>query len=162
MAGLGVCEGCPAGKYSNLTNVSNLAFCSLCEAGRSTDKLDGQHECKLCRPGFYLPEFLRGRQDCLPCEGNQISGGTSCKGCPAGKSGYNGKISECKNCTPGLYSLWGQNPYMRRGPRGYYSKNEGLDSYTECLACPEAGTQKKQWLLLQLLVGPAEEVSSAP
>ena len=26
----------------------------------------------------------------------------------------------------------------------------------------EAGTQKKQWLLLQLLVGPAEEVSSAP
>ena len=127
--GLGACKKCGLGRFSSSWALTSN--CELCPSGKLTYDSTGQTECKNCPVGTFLPEMLRGRRDCLPCN-NNAEGATTCNGCEPGKWGH-GDFG-CNRCEDGKFSTGGMSSGCKDCPMGYYSKarNQIRD---ECLAC---------------------------
>lgn len=140
---------CPGGTYTDLTNLTNAASCTICPKGFSCPQGTGgiSNPPLPCAPGFYCPlgttvstQFpcnpgtyspfsnLTAANECLPCPaGNYCSGGWSAIGSPTDGVGACAAGHAC----PQNSSV----PTQNACPAGTYSPFTNLTSITECLPC---------------------------
>lgn len=131
------CLKCPAGQYNEeacgSADCPSLFECQLCPAGRYQDQIGGA-ECKKCPKGTYS----------LPIPGVQVD--SFCFSCPAGfymdTEGYvfEGTLDSpirCKKCSAGKYQDQVRSDSCKGCLAGYYSGEEGLSQYAQCIKCPK-------------------------
>jgi len=104
---------CPLGHYSGVEGqstafVGDTPLCKKCDAGMSTNGLDGQRRCVYCKKGTYVSDDSRYCVDC-PLNTYQDeetlseNGDGVCKACPSGTVSPPGtaSASDCNNCDAG-------------------------------------------------------------
>ncbi|XP_070551430.1 uncharacterized protein [Ptychodera flava] len=145
---------CPAGSYSNLTNLESFSDCYECTKGyfclegstEPTDLCPTGHYCPPgtqwdtqypCRAGTFSNREGNVRWEvCEPCtEGHYCPQGSSLPTpCPAGtfRDELEGEtLEECHNCTAGYYCNGTGNGDPRPCSKGYYS-DWGAEECTLC------------------------------
>lgn len=97
---------CPAGSYSNSTNLASAVECTQCPRGHRCST--GSIQPMPCSPGTYSDQ--EGATDCMPCGAGSYQksqSAASCEVCPAGTYAGNEGQKECIPCPYRLDSAVG-------------------------------------------------------
>ncbi|KAK2153849.1 hypothetical protein LSH36_283g03025, partial [Paralvinella palmiformis] len=141
---------CPAGTYSNITNLAELTQCTNCPGGYYCETPGLSEPTGLCGEGYYCPEGSQekepastycpighycpqGVSQAIPCRNNTFVNYThavSCVECPAGY--YCVMNGQSNVCPMGYYCPSGTGLDWKSCPRGTYSDIEGLYTESQC------------------------------
>eukprot|EP00435_Cladocopium_sp_Y103_P034368 s881_g8.t2 len=148
----GTCYVCPAGKYADVTGLTECYECSMgtylsddgvnwklhtlpdlcvpCPRGRASNAT-GAAECQECTPGRYSD--FQGNSECYQCYWGAAAenGAVECSACTPGY-GPNSDYTACEQCAAGKYSNDGYGCWDCWG--GHIS--EAGSTTTGCDACP--------------------------
>jgi hypothetical protein len=140
---VGACDKCPGGTASAATTASSGAVCGQCAAGRYAPA--GSAACLPCKAWSF--SAAGGASACTNCSLGFYAavGVTQCAACPPGKFSVAAisSASGCLLCQPGKFcvgAIEANKPggvQMEDCPLGTYSLDTGMNSRSQCTACPE-------------------------
>lgn len=135
------CYTCDAGKYQDLTGMSECTNCPVGKYGTSIGKSSVAQACIDCAPGYWQANEGSTRP-CVVCAAGKyqaLNGSSSCNNCPAGSygnvTGASSVARGCILCSPGY---WQVNEGVTTGcvicAAGKYQALNGSSSCNDCPA----------------------------
>lgn len=134
---------CPAGTYSDSSNLVSVFGCSQCPERFSSEAGSTSSTLTSCRPGSYCPTGTAFGNE-IPCPAGTYSNSThlkssmECSPCPPGSFCSGGQVTVSGICPPG-YFCPSRTSYAVEHPcpAGFYSPNLGLQHEAQCLSCEQ-------------------------
>lgn len=132
---------CPAGTYSDATNLVSQSGCTQCPAGYTCGIATTTATLSPCRASFYCPAGTSSGND-IACPAGRYSSSTllkassECSICPAGSFCSGGQTAVSGICRRGYYCPIGSTVGTQNAcPAGTFSNSTGLYASTQCSSC---------------------------
>jgi len=139
-----LCEACPAGRNSKLTNIQDN--CDACEAG-TYQRSKGQMSCEKCAHG---KSSSTGAEECKRCEPGQYQQpGHRCQDCNTGRYSKLGFATACTVCQNGTFQNQTRQSTCLHCEQGMHVPEKWHGRPEKCEACTEGRYQPYTPLQLQ-------------